>query len=133
MRTPLMPLVRLATLAIAALPVAAQDFTVANLSRHILTNESVVTLARAGFDESFIADRIRKSRTRFDLSVEGMVALKQAGISEELIQVMAENERRASPAAQPAPAPVPAAVQPAAAAVAIERHWWGIRWKRIAP
>jgi len=50
-------------------PVLAQDLAVTALSRHILTNESIITLAKAGFDELFILERIKTSRTRFDMSV----------------------------------------------------------------
>ena len=77
-----------------ALPVLAQDLAVTALSRHILTNESVVTLAKAGFDELFIAERIKTSRTRFDMSVQGLVSLKEAGVTEDLIDVMALQDRR---------------------------------------
>ncbi len=65
-----------------------------------LTNDSVVTLAKAGFDELFILQLIRSSRTNFDTSVEGLVTLKKAGVSEELIRSMAMPQ--ASPPAAPA-------------------------------
>src|SRR5713226_4323126 len=76
------------------LPVLAQDLAVTALSRHILTNESVVILAKAGFDELFIVERIKTSRTRFDMSVQGLVWLKEAGVTEDLIGVMAFQDRR---------------------------------------
>jgi hypothetical protein len=96
------------------LPAAAQDHG------HVLTNQGVVTLAKAGFDESFIIDRIRTSRTQFDITVEGLVALKQAGLSEDLIRAMALTDPHSCPA-QPAPAAEP---QPQ---IRIEKHWWGYR------
>jgi hypothetical protein len=68
-----------------------------------LTNESIVTLAKAGFDELFILQLIRSSRTNFDTSVQGLVALKQAGVSEDLIRLMAMP--LSSPPATPAAAP----------------------------
>ena len=55
---------------LALLP--AQDFTVATLSRHAITKDSVVTGANADFDELFIIERIHTSRTRFDTTVEGL-------------------------------------------------------------
>jgi hypothetical protein len=70
-------------------PAAAQQYTLAQLAHQPLTNENVVTLAKAGFDERFILQFIRASRTNFDTSVSGLVGLKQAGVSEELIRLMA--------------------------------------------
>jgi hypothetical protein len=70
-------------------PVAAQQYTLAQMAHQPLTNENVVTLAKAGFDERFILQLIRASRTNFDTSVSGLVGLKQAGVSEELIRLMA--------------------------------------------
>lgn len=130
------------------LPAAAQDFTVAALPRHTLTNEGVMTLAKAGFDELFIFERIVHSRTHFDTSVEGMVALKQAGISEDLIRVMAARDVRqfpvpgeAAPPLLPAagtlpPAPVQYAAPQAAPAcrrVVVDKHWWGFHWVTVDP
>jgi hypothetical protein len=118
------------------LPLAAQDFTVASLSRHTLTNEGVVTLAKAGFDELFIFERIVHSRTRFDTTVEGMVALKQAGVSEDLIRVMAARDVRpfpipGDPASSPLP-PAPAASRPPSRVV-VDKHWWGFHWVTVTP
>jgi hypothetical protein len=84
---------------------SAQQFTVAQLKQQPLTNESVVTLAKAGFDELFILQLIRSSRTNFDTSVSGLVVLKQAGVSEDLIRSMAMP--------QPSPPAAPAAMTPA--------------------
>ncbi len=120
-------------LLLLSLPAAAQDFTVASLSRHTLTNEGVVTLAKAGFDELFIFERIVHSRTRFDTTVEGMVALKQAGISEDLIRVMAARDVRPFPIpGDPASTPLPpaAAARPASRVV-VNKHWWGFHWVTV--
>ena len=68
---------------------AAQQFSVAQLKQQPLTNESIVTLAKAGFDELFILQLIHSSRTNFDITVQGLVVLKQAGVSEDLIRQMA--------------------------------------------
>jgi hypothetical protein len=88
---------------------AAQQFTVAEMAHQPLTNDSVVTLAKAGFDELFILQLIRHSRTNFDTSVEGLVAMKKAGVSEELIRLMAMPQASppAAPAATEAPKPLP--------------------------
>jgi hypothetical protein len=144
-----------------ALPMAAQDYTVTVLSRHVITNEGVITLAKAGFDELFIVERIHTSRTRFDTTVEGLVALKQAGVSEDLIDYMASHDIHARPfaaegaasAARMAPVapngafvpvalppPIPPTIPSAAAApaaqngrtmVLVDKHWWGFHWVRV--
>src|SRR5271167_3386352 len=82
----------------------AQQFTVAQMAHQPLTNDSIVTLAKAGFDELFILQLIRNSRTNFDTSVEGLITLKQAGITEDLIRMMA------MPQVVPPPAPPPTKV-----------------------
>jgi hypothetical protein len=83
----------------------AQQFTATMLAHQPLTNENIVTLAKAGFDELFILQLVRTSRTNFDISVEGLVGLKQAGVSEELIRLMAmpQPSSPAAPAAAAAP------------------------------
>ena len=109
---------------LVSLTAAAQQYTTTMLSRHVLTNESIVTLAKAGFDELFIIERIRTSRAQFDTSVQGLVALRQAGFTEDLIRAMALQELRSYPTpieAQPA-----GVVQPVQ--VRVEKHWWGYRW-----
>ncbi|HEV1284407.1 MAG TPA: hypothetical protein VNU44_03825 [Bryobacteraceae bacterium] len=84
---------------LAIVPVAAQQFTVAQMAHQPLTNDSVITLAKAGFDEMFILQLIRNSRTNFDTSVDGLVAMKKAGVSEELLRLMAMPQASLPPAA----------------------------------
>jgi len=111
----------------AVLPAFAQEPASIPLSRYVLTNESVITLARAGFDELFIVERIHTSRTQFDTSVEGLVALKHAGLNEDLIRVMALHDLHTFPV--PLEAASAGTVQPAR--VTLERHWWGYRWNKV--
>ena len=92
------------------LSVYAQQFTTVQLAHQPLTNDSIVTLAKAGFDELFILQLIRSSRTSFDTSVEGLVALKKAGVTEDLIRLMAMP--LASPPAAPAAAAAPVKTPP---------------------
>ncbi|MEO8025306.1 MAG: hypothetical protein ABI823_02475 [Bryobacteraceae bacterium] len=95
-------------------------------SSHMLTNESVVHLAKAGFDEQFIVELIQSSRTRLDASASALISLKQQGLSEELIRFIALRERLADQvAAQPAPRPSSSGP---ASTTHIEKHWWGYRW-----
>jgi hypothetical protein len=58
------------------------------LTQNTLTNHDIVVLAQAGFNESFLADLIAMSRTRFDTSVAGLAELAKEGLTERLIRVM---------------------------------------------
>lgn len=64
------------------------------LPRDIMTNEGLVLLSEAGFSDSFIVEKIVLSRTRFDVSVEGLAYLRQNSLSEELIQFVLEYTAR---------------------------------------
>src|SRR2546423_5981531 len=54
--------------------------------REMLTNEGIVLLSDAGFSDSFIVEKILLSRTRFDVSAEGLAYLRNNAISEELVR-----------------------------------------------
>ena len=88
-----------------------------------LTNQDVVTLAKAGFNEDFIVETISLSRTRFDTSANGVAALAREGLTDRIIRSMmaacappaaASPAAPATPPAETAtsPAPVPAAAPP---------------------
>jgi hypothetical protein len=54
--------------------------------KNLITNEGLVTLARAGYDEDFLIDLMRIKRCHFDTSVEGLAYLAGQGISERLVK-----------------------------------------------
>ncbi len=75
-----------------------------------LNNEGLVVLARAGYNERFLAELIQSQPNRFDTSVEGLVYLANQGISERIVRlVIAEQkalerrqaERKAADAGDP--------------------------------
>jgi hypothetical protein len=110
----------------------AQEWAQVALSRHVLTNDGVIALAKAGFDETFIAERILTSRTRLDATVDGMLALKKAGVTEDLIRVVVWRESQGAealvPVARASAAPPPPARPPLDAVPAlVRRTWWGYR------
>jgi len=112
-------------------PAVAQEPAAPPLSRHMLTNDSVIMLAKAGFDELFIVERIHTSRTRFDTSVEGLIALKQAGVTEDLIRAMALQDLHNYPTpVEAAPAGAVQPAKPTPAKLTIGKHWWGYRWTK---
>ncbi len=107
-----------AVLLIAAAVVAGQ-------AQKPLTNDDVMQMIKAGFDEATTIAAIDAAKPNFDTSVQGLVALKTAGVNEKIIAAMlaaakrnAEAEERkaaeakataAAAAATPAPAPTPPA------------------------
>jgi hypothetical protein len=85
-----------------------------------MTNQDVIKLVKAKVPEDLIVAKIKQSKTRFDTSVDGMVALKEAGVSDSLLAVMmnpgtpTSGSSSSPPAASAAPPPPPPAAQPAA-------------------
>ena len=65
-----------------------------------MTNRDVIRLVKAKIADDIIEAKIKRSKTKFDTSVEGLVALKQAGVSDGLISVIVNASEASS---QPAP------------------------------
>jgi hypothetical protein len=53
-----------------------------------LSDDGVITLANEKFDDATITRMIQRHSTNFDLSVDAIVRLRQAGISEKVLQAM---------------------------------------------
>jgi hypothetical protein len=53
-----------------------------------LTNQDIVTLAKAGFNEDFLIDLIGTSHTHFDLSGNALAELAKQGLTERLMRAM---------------------------------------------
>lgn len=83
-------------------------------SDEILTNDEVIQLLKAGIEEDLIISKIRENQHNFDLSVQGMVALKEGGVSNRLMRIIMDptkaSEAKAAPAAKTAAAPEPRVV-----------------------
>lgn len=71
-----------------------------------LTNRDIVKLVQAKLPEDIIIAKIKQSKTNFDTSVDGLVALRTAGVSDRLMAFMMD------------PKSEPAAAAPVAAHVA---------------
>jgi hypothetical protein len=71
--------------------VIAVGFLVLLLGQQTMNNESVVNLMKAGFSEDVIISAINRSQGAFDTSVDGLIALKNAGITnKEIAAIMAK-------------------------------------------
>ena len=55
-----------------------------------MTNEEVISLAKAGLNESIIVNKIKTSKSNFDLSTDNLIKLKKAGISDNVVTAMLE-------------------------------------------
>jgi len=69
---------------------AAILFTANPVYADILNNEAILTLVKAGLGKDTIVAKIKASDQQFDLSVDQLIALKKAGVSDEIIAAMVE-------------------------------------------
>ncbi|WP_199554588.1 hypothetical protein [Sandaracinobacteroides hominis] len=63
-----------------------------------MTNDAVITLAKAGLPDDAIVAKIRSGPTAFDLSTDGLIALKNAGVSGPVMAAMIAPTPAAAPA-----------------------------------
>lgn len=80
-----------------------------------LTNDDVVQMVKGGFDESTTIAAIEAADTNFDTSVQALMALKAAGVSEKTISAMLAATKKKSEAAKAATQASTALAAPAAA------------------
>ena len=57
-------------------------------SPKVLTNEDILELWRAGFGDDLIIEKINSTATAFNLEIPDMVLLRDAGVSDAVIQAM---------------------------------------------
>lgn len=66
-----------------------------------MTNRSVIRLVQAKVSDDIIISKIHKSKTRFDTSVDALVALKSAQVSDRVIDAMMNPEAASSEPSAP--------------------------------
>lgn len=74
-----------------------------------MTNEDVIKMVKGGLSDATVLQAIEGAEAGFDTSPDGLVKLKQGGVSEPVIQRILAKKSSA-----PAPASAPVAAQPAA-------------------
>jgi outer membrane lipoprotein-sorting protein len=68
--------------------------TVSNLaadekeSQEIITNETIIELVKSGLSDNAIISLIKRSKKKFDMSPQSLIKLKQAGVSNAVIEEM---------------------------------------------
>jgi len=83
----------LLSIVFAAAGLAAEPEAVA-LPRHILTNDGLVVLARAGVGDSLLVDLVRNKRTVFDTSADALALLARHGLSENVLRAVVEKQEQ---------------------------------------
>lgn len=60
----------------------------AGAADEVLTNDAVIAMIKAGLSEPVVIAKIQSSTKKFDLSTNGLIALKQAGVSNRVLEAM---------------------------------------------
>jgi hypothetical protein len=77
-------------------------------AKHALTNDDIAKLVKGGFSDEVVVALIEANDTAFDVSIGGMTALKDAGVSSKVMEAMLKAEAKKR---QGSTAPAPAATQ----------------------
>ena len=64
----------------------------------VLTNDSIVTLVKAGLGEEVILSKIQLSQGQYDVSTAALLRLKTDGVSERIIKAMLDTSAEPVPA-----------------------------------
>lgn len=72
---------------------ACFNFSAAQVQTEILSNSDVVSMVKSGLGTSLIISKIKDSKGAFDVSAQGLVNLKNAGIDDGIIGAMLEKSR----------------------------------------
>lgn len=71
----------------------------------VLTNETIVSLTKAGLGKDVIKAKIKADRNQFDVSTNGILKLKESGVEDEVIKEMIESLTPESQKLVPAQSP----------------------------
>lgn len=89
--------------------------SIASTQTKPLTNDDVVQMTKAAFDEQTIIKAIHAHETAFDTSVDAMISLRSAGVTKTVIEAMLDAQAKNKSGPPPAPSKQEEAVKPAAA------------------
>jgi hypothetical protein len=68
----------------------------------VVTNQTVIKLQKAGISNDIISAKINNSPCSFDLSVDGIIALKKDSVTDDIIKVMITRGSTVAPPQSPA-------------------------------
>ncbi len=89
----------------------------------VLTNDAIVSMVKAGLGEDLIIGKVRTTEGKYDLSTDGILKLKGAGVSEPVIMAMLEVS---APPVSVQPRSAPATAKDVQDAVALYRQGKGV-------
>jgi hypothetical protein len=100
-----------------------------------LRNQDVAKMVQAGLSHQIIISTIESQQKDFDLSSEGLIGLRDAGVPENIITAMLQSVQvpRAARAAAPAPAQAAAPARPAAPREVLVPEGTEIRVRLLSP
>src|SRR5215467_1320297 len=98
------PIAKYLLLSFSMMALYAEEGATPALPRQVLSNQGIVTLAEAGYDEEFLIDLIQCKQTRFDTTVEGLAFLARHAISERIVRFMIASENKSAGPSLTAPA-----------------------------
>lgn len=77
-------------------PTVAAQTPATRQDKHPLTNADIIRMVKSGLAEGVVTSAIEANDSRFDVSADALIALKQAGVSQNIITTMlaAESRRR---------------------------------------
>ncbi len=78
--------------------------TSVNAQDETLTNADIISLTKAAIDKAVIVNKIRSTNTKFDLSTDALIQLKQAGVANEVVTAMFNPKASIAPAEPQKPA-----------------------------
>jgi len=58
----------------------------------VVTNDTIIYLVKAKLGETIIINKIKSSKTNFDLSTNSLIKLKETGVSDNIINAMMETQ-----------------------------------------
>jgi hypothetical protein len=126
------PVTRRATLFLALAMVAALVSPAVLVAQETkpLTNEDVVKLSKAGLGDDVVIAKINQApQVDFKLDPDSLIALKQQGVSKEVISAML---KRTTPTPQAAPAPGPANLPAAGPSVVLRTAEGDLALRKMA-
>ena len=108
---------------------------------HALTNDTIIKMSQAGLDDGVIIQAIRTGHGNYDITPDGLIKLKAAGVSQRIIAVMQAqksglNARDPDAAATPAAAVTPTPLAPGIDEIGVyykdkDGNWQQLQTERV--
>ena len=58
------------------------------IAQQTLTNDSIIKMAKAGLSDDLIVSTINTSSGKFDVTTDGLIALKSGGVSDKVVSTI---------------------------------------------